>query len=210
MVLAMVFTSSSAANKGNKFRIISPRATISVIMLEFVTFNILEKVLMIIPALSSQLAFRGDSISNDVLDYGQLHNETISVERVLQSLYKRSENHLQISVYEIPKKILSCRAKNLDLTQRFISDPSGLHNFAIAIYHYDVEISYLNYMGKIKQISINSGTRHEQTFVKSSQGRLNVVFNTECLYNNITLNMVHPDRTIIKENTVFKPSRLWL
>jgi len=208
----MAFTSTSVANKGNKFRILFPRSTIRVIMQEYVAFTILEKVLMLIPAWPSQpLTFVEKTISNDYQGNGKLNIEVISVETVLESFYRISENHLQIFTHDLPKQILSCRTKDLSLIQRFIPDPSGVHNLAIAIYNYNVEVTYLNSMGMIKQVSLNSGTRHEQIFIRSSRGRLNVSINLACIYKDFTMLVEDSKSTAyIKRIPHIRPIRLWL
>jgi len=184
----MVFTSPSAANKGNRFHILAPRAIIEVIIEECVVFNILEPVLMVIPAMSSQPETCMKVATHERFrEYTPLSIQVIDVDRVLESVYRTAENSLSTFVFTLPREIISCETKNISVINRLIPGFYGGQALALVIYNYEVEVTYLDSTGHFRKVSIFSGSRHEQAFVRTAAaGYLDSSVKAYCIYSDFS------------------------
>ncbi|NLJ76977.1 MAG: hypothetical protein GX325_06950 [Peptococcaceae bacterium] len=177
--LGYVPFTESTANKGNVIRVLSREALICLTVLECIVFSILEHVCATVPAWPFDPAAILITKPQNMLDHWP-KPEAIIVKKVVCAIPKKDKNRLKVILQESPKRILSCKIKNLTLAKRIAPNPSGEGNLALAIYDYEIKIRYQDLKGELKQEYFNSGIRCQQAILEPQIQDFSVEFSGLC------------------------------
>ncbi|MDD2400605.1 MAG: hypothetical protein PHI90_00325 [Clostridia bacterium] len=217
----MSLTSPSVANKNNLFHVGSS-ITLLVIVQEYVVFNILQHVNLQIPAYPLQskdlteVNTHLDIATNNALNSLQFQSttqqyiDTINVKKVLDSVYQVTEKYFYSTIPTKQVKNISCTITNITVQDILTPFSSEHHALAMAIYHYNVNISYINPMGNTTTITIASGTRHQQAIVYAPTGYLDTNLAINCTNFNHLVNSKHTTCTTSEITPTYKANQLWL
>ncbi|NLM22141.1 MAG: hypothetical protein GX207_10435 [Peptococcaceae bacterium] len=176
----MAFT-SSATNKNNIFHIgpKGPGANLLVVVKETLAFNLWQQALLRIPG----IPVREFSALTAPKTTGELFPTLcINVKRMLNSARREDENLLWRRINGNPAKIISCSIQNVSLVDKFIPLNHNEQAIAVAIYHYTVEMKYVDSSGQLYLTSIDSGTRYQRVIFPSYTGQLQINLESNCIF----------------------------
>lgn len=209
----MTFTSSSVANKNNKFHVgpIGPGANLIIVINENLVFNILQRVVLRVPTIP--VAF-SDSLETDY------KLEDINVDKVISSTCRQDDNLLWNKINGVPEKVISCLVKHVSLINKLIPLEQSNQVLAVAIYRYIVEVTYIDFSGKEYTENFSSSSRYQRIIIDSLPGRLDVGLDIKCIYTKLLpispTSLALPlatsslSSTLVSSSLPYKPTRLWL
>ncbi|NLL52910.1 MAG: hypothetical protein GX248_09430 [Peptococcaceae bacterium] len=180
----MAFT-SSATNKNNIFHIgpKGPGANLLVVVKETLLFNLLQQAMLRVPVVPVE-EFSPLTTPKTTGDAGESFSSIcINVRRVINSAWRVDENLLWKRINGNPAKIISCSIQNVSLVDKFIPLNHNEQAIAIAIYHYTVEIKYIDSSGQLYITSIDSGTRYQRVVFPSFTGQLQINLENNCIFS---------------------------
>lgn len=175
------FTSPPVTNKGNRIRVLSPRALLQITVREHILFSFMEPVYMLLPVWPSPPPSLPKEIMSHV-KYSRPKIETVAVERLIDNCQKTSDNRLTLVLPESPRRVLHCRVKNITMLKKTVPESSGSGSMATAFYQYDIEVKYKDVTGRIKAETFNSGIRCQQVTLPPAAKAVNISIQCACAF----------------------------